>query len=112
MAVDMHRSTMCEGRHHRRCRHTGLVSARSVHDHLPALRAGTRWRAGRVTRGTDRIKLAKKLDVHGEGPPMRLTPKHLAVAVVVLCLGVGSGLQAGAPSPPTQPGHLGPEKLP
>jgi tetratricopeptide (TPR) repeat protein len=43
---------------------------------------------------------------------MRLTPKHLAVAIVALCLGVGTGLQAGAPEPATQPEQLGQVKFP
>jgi hypothetical protein len=38
---------------------------------------------------------------------MRCIPKHLAITVIALCLGLGTGLQAGAHEGPTRSDGLG-----
>jgi hypothetical protein len=81
----------------------GIVLAQS--DKLPG-------HSGRVGHATDRIKTAKKLDANREGPHMRLTPKHLAIAVVALCFSVGTALQAGAQATVTKPEQLGQVNFP
>src|SRR5262245_13684637 len=49
----------------------------------------------------------KPPDLHKERSPMRYTPKHLAITVMALCLGLGPVLQVGAHEGPTGSDGLG-----
>jgi tetratricopeptide (TPR) repeat protein len=65
-----------------------------------------------LKRATDRLKPDLKLDVDREGPQMRLTPQHLAIAVVALSLSIGAAPQAGAQAPAPRPEQLGQVNFP
>jgi tetratricopeptide (TPR) repeat protein len=68
--------------------------------------------SGRVRHGTDFKKAGNKLAAYREGPRMRLTSKHLAVAVVALCMCVGTALWAGAQGNVIKPEQLGQVNFP
>src|SRR2546428_1165802 len=83
------------------------ICPRRLHDHWYAAHAGTRWRAGRLQRTTDRIQGGEHPNFPMEGSDMRRQPQYFVTVIAAWSLFVGTVLLAGAHEGATSAGQLG-----